>query len=335
MDLRACVEEVGMIMALQADSKEVEFIVSVAPAVPERVRGDPERLRQVLINLASNALKFTHRGEVVVEVSTLGHQSGRSLLYFEVRDTGIGMSPELVARLFRPFTQADASTTRHYGGTGLGLSIVKRLVELMGGAIKVVSEPDVGSTFSFTLPCEPLDPASERADTRPVRTRGRRVLIVDDNETNRRVLCGQLEPAGYKVTAAPSSTEAFSAMESAHQAQRPFDVVIVDEQMPGDCGMTLAARVKSTPTWRARKSSFSPPSTGRRRSGGWRRRGSRGISASPCGAVSSCRASSACSSAAGSSQPDVPRRSSRGACSLRIAARAVTADASWSSRTTP
>jgi len=163
MDIRACVEDAGMVIAMLAASRNLEFIVNVEPNVATRVRGDPHRLRQVLLNLASNAIKFTQAGEVVIEVTQVARQAGKVLLGFEVRDTGLGMAPELLARLFNPFTQADASTTRHFGGTGLGLSIVKRLVELMGGQIAVASRLGEGSNFSFTIPFETL--ADDTAET--------------------------------------------------------------------------------------------------------------------------------------------------------------------------
>ncbi len=165
MDVRDCVEDVGTMMAVQAAAKNLEFIVNVDPATPECVLADPHRLRQILTNLAGNAIKFTQAGEVVIEVHNVGTRSDRVLLHFEVRDTGLGMAPEVVEKLFQPFVQADASTTRHFGGTGLGLSIVKRLCELMGGSISVVSSPGVGTTFSVTLPCEALT-TSHRAAAR-------------------------------------------------------------------------------------------------------------------------------------------------------------------------
>jgi two-component system, sensor histidine kinase and response regulator len=246
MDLRECVEDAGAMMALQASAKNIEFIVGIDPATPDRVIGDPHRLRQILVNLCGNALKFTKHGEVAVEVFSAAIQDGRALVHFEVRDTGVGMSPETIERLFRPFTQADASITRRFGGTGLGLSIVRRLVELMGGYIEVTSTPGVGTVFSFTLPLEPVREAPPDAP-RPVNLVGKRVLIVDDNATNRRVLRGQLEPAGLTVVAASSATEAWSLLEDSASGEACFDLVITDEQMPITDGRTLGARIKSEP----------------------------------------------------------------------------------------
>ncbi len=169
--------------------------------MPDRVLGDPHRLRQVLTNLIGNAIKFTHKGEIAVEVFPLALQNGRALLSFEVRDTGIGMAPETISQLFEPFVQADDSSTRNYGGMGLGLAIVRRLVTLMGGRIDVSSRPGGGSAFTFSLPFDAIYDAADVASTSRVTTRGKRVLVMDDNPTNRRVLCGQLQPVGFDVVA--------------------------------------------------------------------------------------------------------------------------------------
>jgi PAS domain S-box-containing protein len=245
MDVRECVEDIGTMMAVQAAAKNLEFIVNVDPAIPDLVLGDPHRLRQILTNLVGNALKFTHQGEIVVEVLAIGVQAGRALLHFEVHDSGSGMTPQVLGRLFQPFVQADASITRFYGGTGLGLSIVKRLVELMGGQISVVSRTGRGSTFSFTLPCDLVEGAVSTPAASTFDPRGKRVLVVDDNQTNRRVLCGQLRPAGYTVETAANVEDALRRLlESAEKSQR-FDVVIADDQLPGSDGSTLATRVRA------------------------------------------------------------------------------------------
>ncbi len=247
MDVRECVEDVGTMMAVQAAAKNLELIVNVDPAIPDRVLGDPHRLRQILTNLAGNAVKFTQQGEIVIEALAVAVQSGRALLHFEVRDSGAGMTPEVMSRLFQPFVQADASTTRHYGGTGLGLSIVKRLVELMGGQVGVVSQPGKGSTFTFTLPCPLSERIVDQNAPEPPSPKERRVLVVDDNETNRRVLRGQLRPAGYVVETVASAEAALRELvESARRGKR-FDVVIADDQMPDGDGAQLAMRVRSTP----------------------------------------------------------------------------------------
>ncbi|HEY8509637.1 MAG TPA: response regulator, partial [Steroidobacteraceae bacterium] len=247
MSVRDIVEDVGVEMAAQAAAKNLEFIVNVDPAVPDRMLGDPQRLRQVLMNLASNAVKFTHQGEVVIEVFPIALQGGRALLSFEVRDTGVGMPPETIPRLFQPFTQADASNTRQHGGTGLGLAIVSSLVTLMGGHVQVESKQGTGSVFSFTLPFDVIYDAAESSVTARIDPRGKRVLVMDDNPTNRRVLCGQLESVGYSVKSASTGAEAIKSLHEAQLAGQPFDIVIADDQMPDCDGVALAAQIRSTP----------------------------------------------------------------------------------------
>jgi two-component system sensor histidine kinase/response regulator len=245
--VRDCVEDVGMAMAVHAAAKELELIVNVDPGVPDRVLGDPTRLRQMLTNLISNAIKFTQQGEVVVEVFPLALQNGRALLSFEVRDTGIGMPEEVMARLFEPFVQADDSSTRNYGGMGLGLAIVRRLVNLMGGKIDVSSRPGGGSVFTFSLPFEAIYDAADPVSTSRVITRGKRVLVMDDNPTNRRVLCGQLQPVGFEVVVASTAAETIKTLREAQQSGNPFDIVIADDEMPDSNGVEFATRVKSAP----------------------------------------------------------------------------------------
>ncbi len=247
MDVRECVEDVGTMMAVQAAAKNLELIVNVDPTIPDLVLGDPHRLRQILTNLVGNAVKFTQQGEIVLEALVVGVQAGKALLNFEVRDSGAGMSPEVMDRLFQPFVQADASTTRRYGGTGLGLSIVKRLVELMGGRVGVASQSGAGSTFTFTLPCPLVDGAVSSAAVESVSPRERSVLVVDDNATNQRVLCGQLRPAGYAVETAGSVVQALEQLVRSAREGKCFDVVIADDQMPDCDGPQLATRLRSFP----------------------------------------------------------------------------------------
>ncbi len=242
MELRGNVEDVGAMMAFQAAAKDLELIVNVRPEVPDRVLGDAQRIRQCLINLVGNAIKFTQKGEVAIDVYLLGRQDGRALVHFEVRDSGIGIDPDTLAILFQPFTQADASTTRHFGGTGLGLSIVARLVEMMGGKVGAGSEPGKGSLFWFTLPLEAVD----TDDAEPVARRtekGQRVLVVDDNLTNRRVLSEQVAHAGYDVDVAASAAEGLTMLRRAIGHNRRFDVVLADYQMPDMDGAALAAAI--------------------------------------------------------------------------------------------
>jgi PAS domain S-box-containing protein len=245
LDLRANVEDVAAMMAFQAANKGLELIVNVHPEVPERVRGDPQRLRQCLINLVGNAIKFTTRGEIVVDVFAVGRQDGRVLTHFEVRDTGVGIAQETLKTLFQPFVQADSSTTRHFGGTGLGLSIVRRLVELMGGQVGVVSELGKGSNFFFTLSLEPVY-SSTVSDSKGGGARGR-ILVVDDNATNRRVLNLQLVHAGYRTTLAASGADALQRLRDAAEAEQSFDMVITDYQMPDMDGAMLAERIIKEP----------------------------------------------------------------------------------------
>ncbi len=240
LDLASNVDEVGSMMAFQAAAKGLELVVNVRPEVPQHVIGDPQRIRQCLLNLVGNAIKFTQSGEVVLEVCALGRQNGRSLVHFEVRDTGIGVPPETLAKLFQPFTQADSSTTRRFGGTGLGLSIVRKLVEMMGGQVGAQSEVGKGSAFWFTLPLESAMGNSEEAP-KPVEPRGRRILLVDDNATNRRVLSAQLAHAGYDVEAADSGQTALQMLRATKDA--PFDVVVLDYHMPDMDGAMLGQEI--------------------------------------------------------------------------------------------
>jgi two-component system sensor histidine kinase/response regulator len=245
MDLRANVEDVGTAMAFQAATKGLELIVNVEPEITGRVLGDPQRLRQCLVNLVGNAIKFTKRGEIVIEVRSQRTSGAVPLISFEVRDTGIGIAKPTLATLFQPFVQADSSTTRHFGGTGLGLSIVRRLIELMGGEIGVSSEVGVGSRFYFTLPLKAAEtiPAEQRT---PVDAGGR-ILIVDDNVTNQRVLSAQLVHAGYSVTTVSSGAAALDELKAATAAEQPFDMVITDFQMPDMDGAMLGERIICVP----------------------------------------------------------------------------------------
>lgn len=245
MDLRTHIEDIGATMAFQAASKGLELIVNVQPDVPDRVKGDPQRLRQCLINLLGNAIKFTKQGEIVLDVCAVGRHEGRVLTHFEVRDTGTGIPAHVVPTLFQPFVQADSSTTRHFGGTGLGLSIVRRLIEMMGGQVGVVSDVGKGSTFFFTLSLEP----SENSTTMPViaSAHGKRILIVDDNATNRRVLGDQLTHAGYTIASANDGASALQILEQAHAEARGFDAVVADYQMPDMDGAMMGERINANP----------------------------------------------------------------------------------------
>ena len=244
LDLRALVEEVGGLMALQAAAKHLELVVHVHRDVPDRVSSDPQRLRQCLLNLVGNAIKFTPSGEIVIEVRKEREADGKSITRFEVRDTGIGISPETLSTLFRPFVQADSSTTRHFGGTGLGLSIVRRLIEMMGGEVGARSELGKGSSFWFTLPLEATSEST--APEEPDLSRlGRRLLIVDDNETNRRVIAGQLIHAGFEVSLASCGVEALALMRQALADEHPFEAVLIDHRMGDMDGAALGERINA------------------------------------------------------------------------------------------
>jgi signal transduction histidine kinase/CheY-like chemotaxis protein len=241
MDLRSTLEEVGSIMVFHAVEKNLELIIDVEPTLPSVMQGDPQRLRQCVLNLVSNAIKFTATGEVVVSAKRSNAEGG-PLLRVEVRDTGTGIAPEVLSRLFQPFVQADSSTTRQFGGTGLGLSIVRRLIDLMGGEVGVHSELGHGSTFWFTLP---LTGDLEDRATESAGSRNQRILLVDDNATALRVLTRQLEYAGFEVMALAQATEAIACMRHAVDERRPFAVVIADIHTPGMTGEELAEHIGS------------------------------------------------------------------------------------------
>ncbi|MDP9440016.1 MAG: PAS domain S-box protein, partial [Actinomycetota bacterium] len=208
-DLRAAVEESVGLLAERAHEKGLEIASLVKADAPTTLRGDPGRIRQVLVNLLGNAVKFTEEGEVVLRVGLAEESEDAAVVRFEVSDTGIGMTEEQRGRLFRSFSQADASTTRKYGGTGLGLAISRQLVELMGGEIGVQSEPGVGSTFYFVLPLEKQPEGAQQAASAPrADLHGLRVLAVDDNETNRRILHEQIVSWGMRDGTAEDGQEA-------------------------------------------------------------------------------------------------------------------------------
>ena len=246
-DLRQVAEEVVEMVAGQAQQKGIELACSLDPDLPVGVRGDPARLRQILLNLIGNAVKFTEEGEVVVRVGHAGEESGGIRVRFEVTDTGIGIPPEGKARLFRAFSQADSSTTRKHGGSGLGLVISKRLAELMGGEIGVESVPGKGSTFWFTVR---LDEAAGAVSARPQpRTdlAGMKVLVVDDNATNRRILSHQFRGWGMRSDSAEDAAAGLERLRAAAAAGDPYDLAILDMQMPGMDGLELARAIRADP----------------------------------------------------------------------------------------
>jgi signal transduction histidine kinase len=251
-DLRECVESAMDLLAKEAAIAELELAYLMGPQVPPAIVGDITRLRQILINLVGNAIKFTNEGEVVVSVSMDGEEQADSSLqtiHFSVRDTGIGIPPERMDRLFRSFSQVDGSTTRKYGGTGLGLAISKRLCELMGGTMWVESTVGVGSTFHFIVQAQ-VAPSPPRAYLQEIQPNldGKRVLIVDDNATNRRILMLQTEKWGMipQDTAFPAEALEWVRQDLGTQttATPPFDIALLDMQMPEMDGLMLAAEIQ-------------------------------------------------------------------------------------------
>jgi signal transduction histidine kinase/DNA-binding response OmpR family regulator len=248
-DLRAEVEDVAQLLAVGAQSKGLELVDFVDPAVPTALRGDPFRLRQVLTNLVSNAIKFTEQGEITLFARLVEETSERVTVRFEVQDTGIGMAPQEQKRLFNAFAQASSATTRRYGGTGLGLVISKRLVELMGGQIEVESEQGRGSTFWFAAEFEKEEDARQVAvSVQRSRIRGLRAFIVDDNATNRKILRHQMASWGIHVGSAEGGLHALEELRSAVERGEPYEVAVLDLQMPGMDGLELAQRIKTDPT---------------------------------------------------------------------------------------
>ena len=246
-DLRALLDDFAVMPAMRAHEKGLEFICAAAPDVPARLVGDPGRLRQVLINLAGNAMKFTHHGEISVRAGLVAETEGDVVVRFSVKDTGIGIAPESQARMFEKFTQADASTTRRYGGTGLGLAISKRLVELMGGEIGLNSAEGRGSEFWFTVRLA-KQAESDRRAIPAAELRGARILVVDDNATNREVLSAQLRAWDARPQEASDGPSALIALAHARDAGDPYVAAILDMQMPDMDGADVARAIKADAT---------------------------------------------------------------------------------------
>ena len=244
-DLYDCVGETMKALALRAHQKGLELAYDADPEVPSQLVGDPGRLRQVLVNLVGNAIKFTQQGEVLVTFKRLSQDAEGMELHFQVKDTGIGISPEKHGLLFQAFSQADSSTTRKYGGTGLGLAISARLVELMAGKIWLESSAGQGSTFHFTARF-----AAAEAKTHPAppvleaELQGLSVLVVDDNETNRRILCAMTRAWGMRPRSVQSGASALAALETAQQKEDPFRLILIDGNMPVMDGFELAAKIQ-------------------------------------------------------------------------------------------
>ncbi len=245
-DLRVTLEEVAELMSLKAYEKGLEFASIVHHEVPSLLRGDPGRLRQILINLVGNAIKFTDSGEVTLKAILEKEDDHRVVIRFSVRDTGIGISKKGMDRLFKSFSQVDGSTSRNYGGTGLGLAISKQLTELMDGDIGVESKVGIGSTFWFTVELE-KQPDDHNALLIPEDIRKKRILFVDDNAINRQVYREQLKSWGCRYGEASSAAQAIDALRGALETGDPFEIAIIDMQMPEMNGEELGRSIKQDP----------------------------------------------------------------------------------------
>ena len=246
-NLRNAIEEVIELPAMLAHDKELEFAYEINFDTPNFLRGDPGRLRQILLNLTNNAIKFTNKGEVVLRISPVEETDKNVELKFEVRDTGLGIPDDKIDLIFDAFKQSDSSTTRRFGGTGLGLSISKNLAQLMDGEIGVKSKVGSGSTFWFTAVFEKQAVAKEEKLTIPSSISGKRFLLVDDNRTNLDILRGYLESWGCQCDTVESGEMALTLMHAVAKVEAPFDAVILDMRMPGMDGAELGKRIKSDP----------------------------------------------------------------------------------------
>ncbi|HTX47623.1 MAG TPA: response regulator [Solirubrobacteraceae bacterium] len=248
-DLHDLLTATGDMLTQEAATKGLRLLISYDEDVPQRVRGDRLRVGQVLGNLLSNAVKFTTEGEVSLHASVAERTNVSTIVAFEVRDTGIGIAPERLSKLFDPFTQADVSTTRQYGGTGLGLTICRDLTALMGGLLTASSQIHRGSRFVATIPFAP--PAGAMPPSAPPpELRGLRVLVVDDNAANRRIIEAYVSAWGMRAGSARNATQAVLLLEEAADEGEPFDLALLDFNMPGENGLQLARRIAGTPRLR-------------------------------------------------------------------------------------
>jgi two-component system sensor histidine kinase/response regulator len=252
-DLRESLDAIMRTLALRADEKGLELLCEVDPEIPRCVRADSNRLRQIILNLLGNAIKFTHKGEVALKVQKEIDETGGDLFHFTVSDTGIGIPHDKLETVFQPFAQADSSTTRRYGGTGLGLSISMRLVHMMGGKIWLQSEVGKGSTFNFTLRLEVPESQSIEPDSilEPDSLVNIKVLIVDDNQTNLRILEAMLTRWGMRTTLVSGGEQALVQLFAALKAGDPYALVLTDMHMPTMNGFTLIERMRQVPEFAA------------------------------------------------------------------------------------
>ncbi len=250
------VESTVTLLGAKAQTKNIDLAVFIDPAAATAFRGDPGRIRQILFNLIGNAIKFTEKGGVAVEVSLVpdpAQPEGIATMRFEIKDSGIGMTEEVRCNLFNKFTQADSSFTRRYGGTGLGLAISKQLVELMGGTIDVESRIGEGSRFWFTLPLAAAEVQLIEPEDMPAHLKGVRALAVDDIEMNLEILSRQLRGFGMEVVCCRDGFDALAEIERAWHRGAPHDIIFLDQMMPGLAGETLAARIRAMPQFRETK----------------------------------------------------------------------------------
>ncbi len=246
-DLRLLIEEVVNLLAEQAHKKGLEMACVYPPDIPTAFRGDPSRIRQVLINLAGNALKFTQKGEVVIRVAQQEDSPSATRLTISVSDTGVGIDRAKQDEIFEAFSQEDSSTTRRFGGSGLGLAICRRLISLMGGKITVDSSPGLGSTFNVDLTFEKTAGTSSRGVSGMVELDGLSVLVVEDSETNREILIHQLGSWGLRTEMAVTATDALQVLRRAARQESAFDLAIIDGKLPGMNGLELARTIHADP----------------------------------------------------------------------------------------
>ena len=248
-DARECIETTLRTLVVRAEEKELELLCDIAPEVPNVIRGDPTRLRQILFNLIGNAIKFTAEGQVVLSAEVERVENGICVLHFNVADTGIGIPEDKQKSIFEAFAQADSSTTREFGGTGLGLTITSQLVAMMGGEIWVKSAPGKGAEFHFTIKAgeSSVSAARSAAGLPDGILGGARVLVVDDNQTNRRILDRLLTRWGMKVVCVKNGDEALVELATAHSSADPFRLVVTDMHMPGMDGFSLVEKIRSMP----------------------------------------------------------------------------------------
>jgi signal transduction histidine kinase/DNA-binding response OmpR family regulator len=247
-DLVTSIEETSELLSVKAQEKNLELTCLIPPEIPSRLRGDPGRLRQILFNLGGNAVKFTSQGSVTIHVDLQSADDTQATLRFRIIDTGIGIPQEHIRKLFTPFTQVDASTSRRFGGTGLGLAISKQLSEMMHGTIGVESQHGKGSTFWFTAQFKKNPKPKPHTPTVNKTTQPLRILIVDDLDTNRLLLTTSLRPIASHLEEAVDGPTALSTLRQAAQNHQPFDIALIDHEMPGMDGETLAQHIKADPT---------------------------------------------------------------------------------------